>query len=296
MGDGLAKIAGKWMPVEVVMDLDVPIVVRDKLRNGLLLCYPRKVYAIPAPLRFVIDPRLIEGVEGYEWVVKIPRRFKAVVRITVRKALLTKRSTIPVHVLNIEMLKPREDFETKKRLVVTSRHGRRTRMGGLTDQRYNIPPMYACMNASSSARHWVNWRVWLIDIEEGLVEQEVRISNRGNVSETLYDVLRGERVERYEELEVVESWEWGKVVKIRDNWTGEEFTALILEFHEARKTSAKTDHVIEPMDAVELVQTTSHSAKTHWTTLYKVLAPCRVLTRRVSNRGNVREWVVEVKP
>jgi len=177
---------------------------------------------------------------------------------------------------------------------------RSTRMGGYDDAELitgsGVLWHYVTSNVSKSGRH--GKKLFLVVSREPIKIRWVSVSNRGNrrAGIDLYGFDEVKTLPEMEELKVVKSWSYGRAVKMRNNITGEIFTALILEFHRARKTPAMTDHVIEPEDAVELIESDAHGSKTHWTEIYKVIKPCRIKTIRVTNCGNRYEESVEVAP
>ncbi len=122
---------GKWMPVRVTLRskyneyLLPKLAYIDRLRNGLILAYPVKIYTIPAELSFVIDPELIKtplkNINKYS-IIELDSDFEALARITVRetKKPLTEIYSWSTRVLSIEMLKPREPLRRYDRLVIVS--------------------------------------------------------------------------------------------------------------------------------------------------------------------------------
>jgi len=201
----------------------------------------------------------------------------------------------------IKLYRPRNPDTRPKAIFVAVEYPlRSTGMGARDDadiiDNGGILWRFSADNTSRSGNH--GKRLFLVVSEKPIKIWWESISNRGNrrAGIDVYGFDGTKTVPEMEELEVVKSWSYGKAVKMRNNLTGEVFTALILEFHRARKTSAMTDHVIEPSDAVELIESDAHGSKTHWTEIYKVIKPCKVTSIRVTNCGNRYEETVEISP
>ena len=95
---------------------------------------------------------------------------------------------------------------------------------------------------------------------------------------------------------MLKDWIWGRHLVIRDNLEDREFEILELIYHRSWKTDAKTEHYIEPGDAVEPIYNTAAFGKTHYTKIYRILRkPIKVKTIRVSNRGNETETEVVIQ-
>lgn len=201
----------------------------------------------------------------------------------------------------VKLYKPvKPETKPKAIFVVVEYSKRSTRMGGYDDADLvsddGMMWYYIATNTSRSGNH--GKKLFMIVSQKPVKIYWVSVSNRGNrrAGIDVYDFDGKKSMPELEELETIKAWSYGKVIRMRNNLTGETFTALILEFHEARKTCARTTHEIEPEDAVEFIDSTSHGSKTHWVEIYKVLRPCKVRTVRVSNRGNVYEETIDVQP
>lgn len=279
-----SKLILNWTPVLVKLK-NIELLKVEKKFSRFFIYYVYKTYAIPFPLYFASNFEIRE------------RKFTAIVRIIEKEGRLTKYYNFNLPILRVELLQPNRPIEELKyKLVFAKFYGKSTRMGAV---RKTIPitkPLFKVVSSSSGGTHWETLFAWLVPVNERIIVHHNYVSNRGNASQSLIDVETGESVPIYEELKTIKSWTWGRVVKMRENLTGKTFTALILEYHQARKTGAYTTHRIEPEDAVEPIEDTSHSTKTHWTRTYIVTKPCVVKTIRVSNRGNVSEYTVQVNP
>jgi len=201
----------------------------------------------------------------------------------------------------IKLYKPKNPETKPKAVFVAIEYPlRSTRMGGYDNAKLisddGVMWSYVAENVSRSGNH--GKRLIMVVSTKPIMIRWVSVSNRGNKRSGIdvYDFDGVKSLPEYEELEVIKTWSYGKVVKMRDNLKNETFTALVLEFHEARKTCARTTHSIEPENAVELIQSSAHGAKTHWVEIYKVRAPCKVRTIRITGRGNQYEEVIEVSP
>jgi len=201
----------------------------------------------------------------------------------------------------VKLYKP-ENPETKPKAIFIAVEYplRSTRMGGKDDaeliSKDGVLWYYVSTNVSRSGRH--GKVLYMVISTKPIRIRWVSVSNRGNKRSGIdvYDFDGIRQLPELEEIETLKSWSYGKVVRMRDNLTNDIFTALVLEYHEARKTVARTTHIVEPSDAIELVYSTSSSVKTHWTEIYKILAPCKVKTVRITGRGNRYEEEVEVSP
>jgi len=260
-----------------------------RTRTGLYIYHPNKIYSRPAQFRVVGPENLSELKVG---IVRIERMLT--------KGKFTKYSG-PVEVLQVTILPPkREPKCTRYRLVIVATDGKSTRMGSYkTAELVNIDKMRFCWvtsNSSSSGGHWLTWWIIVAPANINPLFYIHYVSNRGNDRSHLYDPVRGKYVERYEVLEKLGSWSWGSVLRVRDNLEGREFIAVKLEYHEARKTSAYTEHRWEPSDALKFINTSKHPDKTHWTEIYEVVKPVSIRTERITNLGNKRTWKVHIDP
>ncbi len=201
----------------------------------------------------------------------------------------------------IKLYKPRDPNTKPKAIFVVAEYPlRSTRMGGYDDAELisndGVLWSYVTENVSRSGNH--GKRLFMIVANKPIRVHWIRVSNRGNKYSGIdvYDFDDKKSVPELEELETVKAWRYGSVVRMRNNITGEVFTALVLEYHEAWKTCARTTHTVEPEDAIEPIESTAHSSKTHWTEVYRVIKPCKVKTVRITNRGKDYEIEVEVQP
>jgi len=201
----------------------------------------------------------------------------------------------------VKLYKPKNP-ETKPRaiFVVAEYPLRSTRMGGRDESELltkdGVLWHYVDTNVSRSGRH--GKKLFMVLSSEPVKIRWVSVSNRGNrrAGIDVYDFDGVKQLPELEEIETLKSWRYGKVVRMRDNLKNETFIALILEYHEARKSCARTSHEIVPEDAVELIQSSAHGSKTHWIEVYRVLRPCKVRTVRATNCGNTYEITIEVSP
>ena len=263
----------------------------DKTKTGLLMCYPRKRYSIPATIRYIVHPSLVEN----DRIKKVV----AVARITVYHDVKLTKYNHYADVLNIELLPPKRP-ETKPRyhLVVSAFEGKSTGVGSyrkieVVKGKEHI--IWRTANSSASGNHWIEYLVALIPPNEDVLLCENYRSSRGNIDEYLVSLMTGKTVERFEVLEVAPVHPYVRKLRIRDNLSNEEFDVLELEYHYARKTSARTDHEWEPEDALEPLYDTTAPEKTHWSVVYRLVKPVRIRTVRVTNCGNRHEYVSEVK-
>jgi len=279
----------KFIPV--IADIRVSLYKADTLRNGLELYYPNRRYAVPAKLRFIVDPEL-----------DLTKPVEALARISVKPAKLTKYYTEPVDVLNIELIKPRPVLKTKPELRMIAvgfdcKSTFKTSAFSSIDIEEGAEYLiWQTREESGSGAHWRNYYVFLAPLDAKIIAVEKSRSNRGNYSEEVIDIVNNRRVDRYEELEVLIHWDWGRVIRMRDNLEDREFEALVLEYHNARKTVAYTSHDIEPRGNAILLYTTKTALdpKTHWTEVYEIVEkPLTIKTTRISNSG--KETVTEVR-
>ena len=270
---------------------------RKKQKDGAKLIrlqwdQPYSIRTIYAPV-IKIDPSLKSGdiailevwSERREWISE-ERKVRAPEGLT--------RTIIKLYRPRNPMTQPRAIF------IAVDYPLRNTRMGGYDDAEIltndGIIWKYTATNISRSGNH--GKRLFIILSQKPIRIRWESISNRGNrrAGITVYDFDGVKSLPELEEVETIKTWSYGRAVRMRNNVTGEEFTALVLEFHRARKSCAETDHVIEPRDAVEFIDSSAHGSKTHWTEVYKVIKPCRVKTVRITGRGNRYEEVIEVQP
>ena len=279
-----------WTPVE--LDIRHTVECVDRTKTGLLMCYPRKVYSSPAAIRYIVHPSLLE--------IDRVKKTVAIARITVYHDVKLTKYSHYADVLNIELLPPkRPETKPKYHLIIAAYRGKSTGIGSYRKViilRGEEHVIWRVANSSSSGNHWIDYIVALLPPKADVLLQENYRSSRGNVDEYLISLKTGKGVGRYEILETAPVHPYVRKLRIRDNLTREEFTAIELEYHIARKTSAETDHEWEPKDALVPLYDTRAFEKTHWTEGHKVMKPVRIKTVRITNCGNSYEWVSEVEP
>lgn len=190
----------------------------------------------------------------------------------------------------IKLFKPyREPSSVQYFLAVLEFPKRSTRMGGYDGTEVvKTEGVLWEEYGSNTSRSGNHGKELFMIIARKAVFRHVRVSNRGNVNETVIVVTPEKlmKLPRYEELAVIKKWCYGRAVRMRDNTTGEEFLALELEYHRAWRSAAETNHSIDPENTVEYLWSTRHSSKTHWIEVYKVLrTPVKVRTTRISGSG-----------
>jgi len=264
----------------------------DRTKTGLLMCYPAKRYSIPAAIRYIIHPSLLENDRIKKSV--------AIARITVYHDVKLTKYNHYADVLNVELLPPKRiDTMPRYRLIVDCFECKSTGIGSyrkIEIIRGKEHVIWRTSNSSSSGNHWIDYIVALLPPDADILLQENYRSSRGNTDEYLVSLRTGKSVERYEVLDMEQVHPYARKLRIRDNLTNEELTAIELVYHFARKTSAETDHEWEPEDALEPIYDTSAPEKTHWSVVYKLVKPVRIRTVRVTNCGNRHEYVSEVTP
>lgn len=289
------KIILPWKLTKV--EIRHKIYVKDFMRIGLWLCYPYKVYSKPARINYVIHPDLLP-----KDVSKGSSLYGLSVTAVTRVSIIKRGISGVLNTAVIEMLPPKDAKKIRKYLLVVSGEGKSTGVGSRRDLsvlRGKEHLVFIAANVSGSGAHWIKYLVFLLDYppaENAIVLYDSYITSCGNIRDKVILPIPNKRVPTEEELEVKRLNEWVVYKKVRDNLTGEVIELLELEFHEARKTAAYTDHEIIPRENVTLHRTSGRGyMKTHWTETYKILKhPVKVRTTRLTNCGNERIYEVEI--
>jgi len=289
------------------------LIAKYVAKNGLWVLYPPKRYSIPPRLRFIVHPELLEITtetmvstsERYPSKQSLEKRLQGTFEIVMKqpfkvwtKAYVVRIKQVPALVKvdkengNVFIIPRKKNDEPKMKLVFAGFDIKSTAMGARIWWEFNINPIYTSVNSSGTGNHGILWAIWLVNVNQRILAKMHWISNRGVYTERIVDVEDGGAVERVEVVRVIRDWGWGSHVVIRDNWTNEEYEAIELHYHEARKTCARTEHIVE--GKVELIYAEGANAgRTHWRELYKITAkPVKVTTIRITN--SCKEEKVEV--
>ncbi len=304
----------KWVVARVVTPSHITFVSKYKTKRGLWALYPPKLYAIPPKLTILAHPSILEIVEKTEIrqaKERVKEEWLQYFHGEVSESPSGAKWIIPAYVVKIrpgiyvvrvqpekglvEILPPvtPPKYVRYKLLIASFNEKSTLRTASTKTYQFNIEPVYETVNSSGTGAHWTRWCVWLVPIETKIMARESWVSNRGVFHEYIVDVEAGKTLERYEELEVVKEWSWGRVVKVRDNWENRELTMLVLEYHKAWKTCASTEHMVEPADAIRLLWSEGRFERTHWQEAYEVLkTPVKIRTIRITN--SCKKEVTEV--
>jgi len=285
------EIVMPWTPV-LFKNVNVDFKeVTDPEKTTFRVFYPCKDYSLPHTVYFATN--------GFDLAEE--REFTAIARIIRRPETKITKYGLRSTTYRVELLRPdREPEGLKYKMVIREFGGKRCiRTPGMSMVRsVDVLPLIVSVSRSATGAHWTELRLWVVPLEQRILVRRTYVSTRGNREECLLDVETSKAVPRYEVLEVLREWPYGRAVKMRDNVTGEEFTAVELEFHSARKTAAATFHRFgEPEGAApRLLYSTDWSGKTHWVEVYRIPSRVRVVTTRISNSGKEYRWEVEISP
>jgi len=280
------------------IDVRFKLYRRLKLNNGLLMLYPVKRYSIPAGLRFLAHPSMLESTDN-ETEFRLKTGF-AVIKVDVYPDTQVTYFGAIRDVVQIYVLPPKEIKYPKYYLVVERVEGKKTGMGGMEHWEVaetNAVYLAELVESSSTGRHWMKYYVAVLPFKDPkLILHRTAVSNRGNVTDELIDVINGRTQSRFVIETVKELNPYARVVKVRDRLFNEEYVGIRLEYHKALKTNAFTNHEVRPWDNIVPVFNTYHPSKTHWYLIAKLRGPIEIVTTRVSNKGNKKIYIHNVNP
>ncbi len=175
----MSELFGKWIPISVSMRskynytefLPPKLAFIERLKNGMVIAHPIRIYAIPAPICFVIDPKLIktplDNIKKFS-IIELENDFDALARITIRetKKPLTIHFKEPAKTLNIELIKPREFLRPiLHKLVIISLPVKNVGSGAVrkadVDERSAEYLIWSVSNASPTGNHAIQYLVFL---------------------------------------------------------------------------------------------------------------------------------------
>ena len=285
------KLTNKYKYIPAKIQIKIPLYIANyQKRSNLILAFPPKSYAIPANARFLIHPSVLGKIPEKSRYISISEKDVLVGIRIVQDVSITKYG-FKDSVLEILVLPLKKPTKVKYRLLVISFKGKSTGVGASERaSSINADPFFTAVTSSRTGNHWKGYYFYLVPVNKKLVFHYIRVSNRGNWYETLYDE-EGNEIPRFQET-VVEQHAYCDIVKIRDNLKNEEYEAVKLYLHEARRTSAYTSYKVKK-GKLELVSSDYHPDKTHWTEIHRILEkPIEIEITRVSNRGNKSTYTI----
>ena len=264
--------------------------------NGLIQCYLPKTYSKPSACRILIKPEFLGFTPEPGEYFSVPAKpavigFRIVRDVPIAHSNVYNYTFYADEVLEIVILPPKKPTRPKYKLVIMNWHGKLTGMGGSVHKScVNANPFFTTASSSSTDRHWTAYDFYLVPLDTKLVFHCSRTSNRGNISEWLEDE-DGNTIPRFEET-VIKDYEHCTILKVKDNLNNEEFEAIRIYRHSARKTLASTTYKVKK-GKLSLIQSDYSSLKTHWTELYKIIEkPIEIEITRTSNRGNTHSYTI----
>ena len=196
---GPKSLINKWIPVLIKTNTDIILYPKDKTKTGLMIAYPHAVYAIPARLRFIVHPALVEEIKWYTYNLLKLKNVEAIarLRIMMTKMPLTKK-TQQTEVLNIELLPPVKETKPKYNLWIlkfVEKSTIRVRSYDIYEiveelKKYRI---WETSNSSRTGAHWIRYVVLVtpITIEKIRVRRDY-LTTLGNLH--LYEYEDGKIV------------------------------------------------------------------------------------------------------
>jgi len=189
----LPSILGRWVPVQ--LDVKIPLYHKDTLRkNGLLLLYPMRKYAVPAPLRFVAHPSLTIDTKYYYANAKLLKNEVAMARFTIVESSLTRIFRAVGEksvVMNIELLPPKGQPTPRYRLLVVSFDEKEVLSGAtkwskiLEGKEYLI---WRACNESRTGAHWVKYYVFLVPLNKKVKLEWIWLGQKRLVAHKVVEV------------------------------------------------------------------------------------------------------------
>jgi len=294
------KIIVPPTPSLVYLRFQIHKVVKCKKLIELQWRQPYARRDLHAPI-IKIDPELYERLKQ-----KQPQ--PAIVTITLEPRLYRKRPENPEIIREppedriydirkiVKIYKPNKTSNFKKPaiLVIAEYPYRSTAMEGYDNARIVNEKLVFWYETGNQSRSGNHGKILLIALSRTPIRilRESR-SNRGNSSMWIieYDYHSCRTIDVYETLATHYLNDYAILRIIKDNINNKTYPALELIYHSARKTSAETEHTIEPKDAIELLENSYSTTKTHHTEIYKIKKlPLRLVTIRVSNSGKIYKY------